>query len=333
MVIDDKMGLDVFTIGAGRLSARVLNFGATLMELSFAMAEGQRPVILNLGSPEAYLNNPSYLGVIAGRCANRIREGHCEIDGKSYQLDCNEKNITHLHGGSSGFSRQYWTLFNQSSDAVELHLHSVNGDQGYPGNVDATCRYEVVGDSGLRITLTASTDATTLINLAAHGYFNLLPGSSVLDHLIQVEAAHYTPVDANLIPTGEVAPVDGSCFDFRLATRIGQHRAESPLGFDHNLVLAAAPRPEPTLAATLTSPTGDLSMQIFTTEPGLQFYDGQKLTANSENKLYPFAGCCLEPQRYPDAIHHPNFASSILKPGEMYSQVTEYWFKDQTAAT
>ena len=330
---DDKMGIEIFSIGAGKLAARVLNFGATLMELSFAMPEGQRPVILNLGSPEAYLNNPGYLGVIAGRCANRIRGGHCEIDGKSYKLDRNEKDITHLHGGSGGFSRQYWALVNQSSDAVELRLRSADGDQGYPGNVDATCRYEVVGDTGFRVTLTATTDATTLVNLAAHGYFNLLPGSSVLDHSIQVEASHYTPVDANLIPTGQVASVDGSCFDFREATPIGQRRAESPIGFDHNLVLAAAPRPEPTLAATLTSPTRDLSMELFTTEPGLQFYDGQKLTANSESKLYRFAGCCLEPQRYPDAIHHPNFASSILKPGEVYKQVTEYWFKDKTAAT
>lgn len=327
-MINDKMSLEVFSISAGRLSARVLNFGATLMELSLAMPEGRRPVILSLGSPEAYLNNSSYFGVIAGRCANRIRNGHCEIDGKSYQLDRNEKEIIHLHGGSRGFSRQYWTLVSHSSNAVELRLQSADGDQGYPGNVDATCRYEVVGGSGFRITLTATTDATTLVNLAAHGYFNLLPGSSVLDHSIQVVASHYTPVDANLIPTGQVESVDGSCFDFREATPIGQRRAESPIGFDHNLVLAAAPRPEPTLAATLISPTGDLSMELFTTEPGLQFYDGQKLTTNSETKLYRFAGCCLEPQRYPDAIHHPDFASAILKPGEIYKQVTEYRFKD-----
>lgn len=322
-------GIEVFSIRAGRLSARIINLGATLMELTVAMAGGVRPVILTLESPEAYLNNPHFLGVIAGRCANRIRGGDCVIDGRAYQLDRNENGTTHLHGGAGGFSTRHWALASQSSSTVELNLHSPDGDQGYPGNVDAMCRYEVIPDAGLRITLTAKSDATTLLNLAAHAYFNLSPGTSVLDHSLQVRASHYTPVDADMIPDGQILPVDGSCFDFRKTPRLGARRSESPIGFDHNLVLAAAPRREQTLAATLFSPTGDLSMEIYTTEPGLQFYDGQKLSANSEqsgSRLHPFAGCCLEPQRYPDAVHHRNFASAILERGGTYCQVTEYRF-------
>ena len=334
-MIDNKGDIEVFSIHSGKLSARVLNLGATLIELTLAMPEGFRPVILSLGSPEAYLDNPHYLGVIAGRCANRIRGGDCVIDGTSYQLDCNENGKTHLHGGKGGFSTRRWTLASQTDSAVELSLHSPNGEQGYPGNVNVICRYEALPDSGLRITLTATTDAKTLVNLAAHAYFNLSPGSSVLDHSLQVQAHHYTPIDADLIPDGRIQPVDGSCFDFREAKRIGVRRAESTIGFDHNLVLAAAPRQEPKLAVTLISPTGDLSMEIHTTEPGLQFYDGQKLSGSSVHpapQLSPFAGCCLEPQRYPDAIHHPHFASSILYGGELYRQVTEYRFKNTAVA-
>jgi aldose 1-epimerase len=329
-MMDNKDDIKVFSIHSGKLSARVLNLGATLMELTLAMPEGLRPVILSLGSPEAYLDNPHYLGVIAGRCANRIRGGDCVIDGRSYQLDRNENGKTHLHGGKGGFSTRRWTLASQTDSAVELILHSLDGEQGYPGNVDVTCRYEALPDLGLRITLTATSDAKTLVNLAAHAYFNLSLGTSVLDHSLQVQAHHYTPIDADLIPDGRIQPVDGSCFDFLEATRIRARRSESAIGFDHNLVLAKAPRKEPKLAVTLISPSGDLSMDILTTEPSLQFYDGQKLSGSSNRlapQLSPFAGCCLEPQRYPDAVHHPHFASSILERGEVYKQVTEYWFK------
>lgn len=322
-------GIEVFTISAGRISAQVLNMGAALMELSVAKPEGPRPVILSLGNPQAYASNRNYLGVIAGRCANRIRGGECVIGGKAYQLDCNENAKTHLHGGSNGFSRKLWTMQRHAGNAVELRLHSPDGDQGYPGNMEATCLYEAFAEARLRITLSARADATTLANLAAHGYFNLSPGSSVLDHTLQVHATHYTPVDRDLIPDGRLLPVAGTCFDFTSPTRIGASRAESAIGYDHNLVLALAPRPEPQLAATLTSPASDLAMEIHTTEPGIQFYDGQKLSASpgdTGSGLHPFGGLCLEPQRFPDAIHHPGFATALLPAGSLYRQVTEYRF-------
>ena len=322
-------GIEAVSITNERISATILNMGAALMDLSINMPEGRRPVILRHKSPDAYAGNPHYLGVIAGRCANRIRDGGCEIDGRYYQLNRNENGVTHLHGGRLGFSRKLWTIIARTGTAVELGLHSSDGDQGYPGNLDATCVYEILASDCLRITLDAQSDATTLVNLAAHAYFNLKPGSSILDHTLQVNAAHYTPVDEFLIPVGQFLPVSGTCFDFTRPARIGARRNESPIGYDHNLVLAATPRKLVETVATLTSPTGDLEMELRTTEPGLQFYDGHKLgpdPGDHLSQLRPFEGCCLEPQRHPDAIHHPAFASALLRSGEIYRQVTEYRF-------
>jgi aldose 1-epimerase len=317
------------SISSGPLSAQVLAFGAALMRLSFAMPEGPRPVVLSLDGPRAYITNPHYLGVIAGRCANRIRGGDCVIGGRAYHLDRNENGETHLHGGKGGFSHQLWRIVRQTPTSIELRLHSPDGDQGYPGNMKVACRYDVLPGGRLRIALQATCDTTTLANLAPHAYFNLAPGSSILDHKLQILAAHYLPVDAQLIPDGRLLPVSGTCFDFTQPRRIGARRAESNLGYDHNFVLAPHPRQEPQLAAILTSPNGDLSLEIRTTEPGLQFYDGQKLSSEPEEKatqLRAFEGCCLEPQRFPDAIHHDHFASAILSANQTYRHVTEYSF-------
>jgi aldose 1-epimerase len=321
--------IETVSISSGPLTAHVLNFGAALMDLSIAMPEGQRSVILNLGNPNAYFTNPHYLGVIAGRCANRIRRGDCVIAGRTYQLDRNEGGENHLHGGSGGFSHQLWWVAQRSPTSVELRLHSPDGDQGYPGNMDASCLYETLPGARLRITLKASCDAATLANFAPHAYFNLSPGSSVLDHMLQMNAAHYLPVDSSLIPLGSIEAVSGTCFDFTQSKRIGERREESVIGYDHNFVLAHEPRREPRLAATLISPGNDLSMEISTTEPGLQFYDGHKLTSDvgvNTRKFMPFDGCCIEPQRFPDAIHNPHFASAILPVGQVYTHVTEYRF-------
>jgi aldose 1-epimerase len=319
-----------FAISGSGLSATVLALGAALYNLEVEMPGGPRQVILGLPSPEAYHHNPHYLGAIAGRCANRIRDGHCVIAGRTHQLDCNEAGITHLHGGSVGFSRRRWTLTARSATAVELELHSEDGDQGYPGNLVVTCRYEVLPPACLRLTLSALSDAPTLVNLAGHAYFSLEPGRSVLDHGLLIDADHYTPVDERLIPDGRILPVAGTCFDFTAMRRIGERRTLSPIGYDHNFVLSRERNQQPRRAAMLMSPSGDLAMEIWTTEPGLQFYDGQKLGSGPgepPGPLLPFAGCCLEPQRHPDAIHHEAFAQALLPAGEEYVQVTEYRFK------
>lgn len=330
---ESNVAIEVVTIAQGRLSATVLSLGASLMELAVEMPEGRRPVILSLGDPEAYRSNPHYLGVIAGRCANRIWGGECVIDGKRHQLDLNENGETHLHGGSAGFSRKLWQVTTRRETSVTLTLQSPDGDQGYPGTVTSTCRYDLLPDDRLRITLSATTDATTLVNLAAHAYFNLSPGTSVLDHGLTMPAHRYMPVDAKLIPDGLLLPVSGTGFDFTSPVRIGTQLAQTATGFDHNFVLADAPRPEPALVARLVSPNEDLALELWSTEPGLQFYDGAKLSGIAQHgPLRPFDGCCLEPQRFPDAIHHPHFASAILQAGERYQQVSEYRFLSPNAA-
>ena len=312
------------------LHASILTIGASLCDLTVDMPAGRRRVILRHASPQSYLGNPHYLGSIAGRCANRIRDGHCIIEDRAFQLDRNENGITHLHGGRLGFSRRSWLIASHSDHAVELTLHSEDGDQGYPGNAVVSCTYEILPGARLRLVLRATCDAATLMNLAGHAYFNLEPGTSILDHSLQIDAGHYTPVDQALVPNGRIVPVDGTSFDFLKSRRIGERRAQSPLGFDHNFVLAAAPRAEPQRAATLVSPGRDLSMNILTTEPGLQFYDGQKLSPDAdepESGHLPFAACCLEPQRHPDAVHHPNFVQALLKANQEYLQITEYHFE------
>lgn len=324
---DTSTAIEAVSLSEGRLSATVLTMGASLMHLTLEMPEGPRPVILSLHDPEAYRGNPHYLGVIAGRCANRIRAGECNIAGRVHQLDLNENGETHLHGGSKGFSRRQWTITERSSSRLMLVLHSPDGDQGYPGNLDCSCLYELLPDNRLRITLAAVADVATLVNLAAHAYFNLSLGSSILDHELQMQATHYTPVDDKLIPGGLLLPVGGTAYDFISPSRIGVQRRRTAAGFDHNFVLARAPRAEPAFAARLVAPQRDLALELWTTEPGLQFYDGAKLEGGAASQLLlPFAGCCLEPQRFPDAVHHPQFASALLEPGQTYSQVTEYRF-------
>lgn len=322
--------IEVVAIERGGLSAQVLSAGASLFDLSVKMGGGKRRVILQLPSIEDYRDNPNYLGVIAGRCANRIRAGQCRIGGREVQLDLNERGKTHLHGGSQGFSRRNWLVGTRTPDRVELSLVSPDGDMGYPGTVTARCRYEALDGLALRITLEAETDAETLVNLAAHGYFNLLPGSSVLDHRLEIAAEHYTPVDADLIPDGRIVPVAGTAFDFRTARAIGAGRQGSAQGYDHNFVLAREPSAAPRHAVELAAPDGSIATEIRTTEPGLQFYDGQMLgppPGDARGEMVRFGGLCLEPQRFPDAVHHGNFAQSLLRPGETYRQVTEYRFK------
>jgi aldose 1-epimerase len=322
--------IDTITLERGGLKVTVLSMGASLFDLSLDLPSGQRRVILQLPGPEDYRTNRHYLGVIAGRCANRIRGGDAVIGGRHFQLDRNEKGKTHLHGGTLGFSRRNWNVSRQDDASVELTLESPDGDMGYPGTVRAQCRYDILDGQRLRITLSAVSDADTLVNLAAHGYFNLEPGSSILDHHLKIAADAYTPVDHDLIPDGRIAPVDGTAFDFRSAKAIGSERSGSPQGYDHSFVWARAPRSGPVHAATLIAPDGSLAMEIHTTEPGLQFYDGQMLTpdpSDARGELRLFGACCLEPQRFPDAVHHPDFASSVLRAGETYRQVTEYRFR------
>jgi len=325
----DGTDVELHTIRAGRYQADILSYGATIADLTVPVAGDTRSVVLGLADLADYPAHAAYMGAVAGRCANRIAGGRFELEGRTHQLACNERGRTHLHGGALGFGRRVWRVDEVEADRVALSIASPNGEEGYPGTVRASCVYHLADAGILTITLTATTDAPTLVNLATHSYFNLGGGDTVLDHALTLAADRYTPVDADLIPTGEVAPVAGTRFDFRSPRRIGERRAQTDAGYDHNFAIAMAPSAEPRLAARLESPNRDLAMELWSTEPGLQFYDGQYLPPQQAlrgRSGLRFGGCCLEPQRFPNAINQPGFPSPVLRPGETYRQLTQYRF-------
>jgi aldose 1-epimerase len=314
----------VIRIGAGCITAGVISFGASLTELIVLGRDGPVNVVLGLDNLSAYRTHGAFFGAIAGRCANRIAGGRAHIGGRDHQLDLNENGRTHLHGGAEGFAVRDWTVERRSADCVLLSLVSPDGDQGYPGEVHASCLYRV--DPGrLVIELEARTDRETLVNLAAHAYFNLDGGGSALDHRLRIAAVAYTPVDADNIPTGEIRAVADSRFDFRRLRPVCRE------GYDHNFVLARQAREAPAFAARLEAACSGIAMDVLTTEPGLQFYDGGNLPVRE--RLHGgvqgvrHGGLCLEPQRFPDAVNHPGFADAVLRPGETYRQITEYRFE------
>lgn len=323
--LDDGTEVYECRIAAGDLEASIITYGASVRQLRFA----GRDMVLGLNSLDDYLKHASHMGAIAGRCANRIAGGACDIDGSSVQLTCNEGD-NHLHGGARGFGKRVWSLEQHDKRSVLLKYVSEAGEEGYPGRVEVLCRYTLTGSGALRIKLTATTDAPTLVNLAHHSYFNLGDGADVLDHSVEIAADRYLPVDGQSIPTGEIRKVDWTPYDFREGRRIRRKASETDVIFDHNFCLADAPREEPEFAAGVDAPGEGVRMEVWTTEPGIQFYDGFKLNVpvdGLEGRRYgAHAGFCLEPQRWPDSINHASFAGALLKPGEAYTQVTEYRF-------
>jgi aldose 1-epimerase len=319
--------------------ARVIDWGATLRDLVVPSPGGGRQrVVLGLADLADYRQHASHMGAIAGRYANRIAGGCFTLDGREYRLPLNQDGRHSLHGGGQGFGKRPWTVVHHDATSVTLALVAPDGDAGYPGTLNLWCRYSLVGDAALRIELSATTDAPTVINLAHHSYFRLDDGPNILDHELEVRANLTTPVDADLIPDGSLAHVAGTPFDFRRPRPI---RFANPDGsrfwYDHNYVLRRDRR-EPSVAAglelahaaTLRSPRSGLAMQLWTTEPALQVYDGFKLNtavAGLDGKPYGAnAGIALEPQHVPDSPNLPHFPSTVLRPGEVYRQVSEYRF-------
>jgi aldose 1-epimerase len=301
-------------IAGGGLQAEILSFGATLRTLAF---DGQ-PVVLSLPALSDYNAGRAYFGAIAGRFANRIAEGRFTLDGTSYQLPCNEAGRTHLHGGQRGFSHRNWQVRGVDPATVMLAYEAADGEEGYPGALSVTCTYAIRPDATLDISLTATSSRPTIINLAAHSYFNLDGGGSIVDHQLEIPADRYLPVDADKIPTGEQAAVAGTPFDFRKQRRIGEHP------YDHAFVLSRPADGEPRPVARLCGARSGITLEIASTEPALQFYDGHMLGIGGYG---PRDGLCLEPQRYPDAPNHPGFPGAVLRPGETYRQLTRYRFR------
>jgi aldose 1-epimerase len=319
----------VITVGAEPGPVlRVSPLGARVVSLTVPVGEERREVTCGV-EDEAFRRTPHFLGATVGRYANRIARGDLPVEGDRHQLATQETGHT-LHGGPDGFDQRTWEVLETSADHVVLALDSPDGDQGFPGRVRATVRYDVRPD-GLVVTLGATTDAATYVCLTNHTYFSLgAPGDGdVRDHRLQVLADRFLPVDADLIPTGEVADVVGTPFDLRTLTRLGDVVADDHPqlvdGLDHNYVLDGD-----ATQVRLVSPTGDLTLELTTDQPGVQVYTGQGLeevVVPGARPDYPaFAGIALEPQVFPDSPHHPEWPSGLLRPGEEYRHVTTWRF-------
>jgi len=310
------------TLRGGGLTANLLDYGAVLQDLRLS---GHAPTLV-LGFPafDNYLTKSPYFGALAGRCANRIRDGHVQIDGQTYQLDRNFLGKHMLHGGAASMGKSIWRFSDVTQNAATLSIQVPDGHMGFPGNLDVTIRVSLPGNGILDMNMQATTDAPTLCNLAHHSYFTLSDEPTILDHQLQINAEHYLPVDAELIPTGQIAPVAGTRFDFTHAAPVGQAKL-----VDHNYCLSTD-RTALRKVARLSSAQSAVSMDISTTEAGLQVYDGAKISVDAPGldgqMMGAFAGIALEPQSWPDANHHPGFPQSILRPGETYHQHSQFRF-------
>jgi len=323
----DGTAIERVRLAGSGLGLSILSYGAAIQDIVVETPVGPRSVTLGLTTLEDYVRYSPHMGAVAGRFANRIRGGRFSLDGIAYQLTRNEKGRNHLHGGKLGFGKRPWSIDALTETSVRLRLVSAAGDEGYPGRVEAACTYRISAPLQLSIALTAITDAPTIINLAGHSYFNLAGGGDGRDHVLQILADRYLPVDADQIPTGEIRAVDGTTYDFRAPRPV---RRMPLTRYDHTFVSTMAATAEPRRMARLMAPDSSLALEVWSTEPGVQFYDGGNIAvpvAGTGGQTYaPFSGLCLEPQRFPDSPNHPGFTNVVLRPGETYRQVTEYRF-------
>jgi aldose 1-epimerase len=324
-LLEDGRSVEAINLGEpGGLNVEVLTYGAILRRLSFPVRGVRRDLILFFDRLEHYERDRAYVGPIVGRFGNRIARGQFTLDGKTHQVTTNE-GANHLHGGALGFGKQVWRVLDVTNDhRVLLGLLSPAGEEGYPGNVEASIELLVSHDT-LSIRLGARSDAPTPINLTYHPYFNVTGDirAPATDMRLRIPADHYLPVGPGLIPTGEIAPVSGTTFDFRLSRRLAPPPPDSlPQlelggGYDQCWVLS----PDADCSCALSSPNRACTLRMRGSGPGLQFYNGQFLA-----RTHPLLGngVILEPQGLPDAPNHPAFPNSILRPGESYRATIEY---------
>jgi aldose 1-epimerase len=337
--LDDGTPIREVTLrSAAGAAMKVMEWGAVVRDLVVPAPSGPQRVVLGFHDLDSYVRYSPHFGAIAGRFANRIGSGRFLLDGEIVQLPLNQDGRHSLHGGGNGFGKRPWTILYHDASAVTLGLISPDGDHGYPGALTVTCRYALMEPATLRVELTATTDAPTIVNLAQHSYFNLDGSADILDHDLEVRANLITPVDGDLIPDGSLAHVRGTPFDFRRSRPIRLANADGTRHwYDHNFMLrrdrceaSAAGGPEIAHAATLRSSNSGLGMEVWTSEPALQVYDGFKTNTpvpGLNGKPYgPSAGICLEPQHVPDSPNLPHFPTTVLRPGGVYRQVTEYRF-------
>lgn len=316
------------------MQVRILNYGGTVTNILVPDKNKMMgDVVLGFDSLAGYLQagNP-YFGCLVGRYGNRIAKGKFSIDGQTYQLTLNNNGNT-LHGGVQGLNKVIWKATKQAGDSsLLLTYNSKDGDQGFPGNLSVEVVYTLTADNALQISYAATTDKATPVNLTNHCYFNLSAGkeNTILNHEVMIQADRYTAVDTLLIPTGQLPAVKGTPFDFTVAKAIGKEISAVKGGYDHNWVLSRKENGLEKIATAYDAGSGRL-MEVFTTEPGLQFYTGNfldgTLKGTKGNATYPqHAAFCMETQHFPDGPNQPSFPNTILKPGEKYSSVTRYQF-------
>lgn len=319
---------------------KIINYGATVVSLTAPDRSGKyADVVLGYDSLDGYVNGSSYFGAIVGRYANRIAKGKFNLNGKSYQLSVNEGE-NQLHGGKIGFNKVLWaaeTLKSKLGPAVKLTYVSPNGDQGYPGKVTLHVTYTLTNNNELKINYEGTTDKTTILNPSHHSYFNLTGNFSntILNHQLNINADSYTPIDKEFIPTGKIDKVENTPLDFRKPAAIGERindnfeQLKIARGYDFNWVLNNY-NGKVREVADAYEPTTGRYMQVFTDQPGLQFYSGNFLdgkTIGKNGAAYQFrTGFCLEAQHYPDSPNEPKWYSVVLKPGQVYRQTTIYKF-------
>lgn len=306
-----------FELQGGGLRAHILTWGGVLQDLYL---EGvPYSLVLGFADLASYLNSKAYIGGNVGRFANRIAKGRATIAGQTYQFDRNFLGKHLLHGGSLGADRQIWTVMARSESSLSLQLCLADGEMGFPGELTVVLHYRLLAAASLEVEFIATTTAPTLCNFAHHSYFNLDGGGHIQNHQLQIKADYYLPIDAEAIPTGEIAKVEKTVFDFRELKPIHWQQSQ----YDHNFCTAQSPQTLRSVAY-LQGQSG-VNMALATTEPGLQFYDGLYL----DSGYAPHAGLALEPQAWPDAPNHAHFPSAELWPGQVYRQVTRYRFSRQ----
>lgn len=338
----DGKGIDLITLrNQSGIEIRVVSYGGTILSLKSPDRTGaQDDIVLGFDAVPTYFEKSPYFGCLIGRYCNRIAKGKFSLDGHAYTLATNN-GPNHLHGGNKGWDKVVWKPepFNDTRGAgVKLSYTSVDGEEGYPGTVKADVTYTLTDSNELVVDYHATTDKPTIINLTQHSYFNLAgaKAADILGHELTINADRYTPVDATLIPTGELAPVDGTPFDFRTSTKIGarindaNEQLTRGLGYDHNYVVKRDSGTGLVLAARVVEPQTGRTMEIATTEPGIQFYSGNfldgTLTGKGRRVYGHRSGFCLETQHYPDSPNHPSFPSTTLRPGDEYRSKTVFKF-------
>jgi len=338
--LPDGAAVDIYTLKDGKIEVEIMTYGGNIISLKVPDRNGKvDDVVLGFDSPAGYYENnhaknASFFGPIVGRYANRIAHAKFSIDGKEYTLPKNDGDNT-LHSGPNGFHNQMWTG-KIISDGVELSYLSKDGEVGFPGNLSVSVRYSLKGND-LKIEYSATTDKPTVLNLTNHAYFNLSGQGSgtILEHQLMLDASRFTPVDSSLIPTGELKSVVGTPLDFLHPHAIGERiNADDPQirlghGYDHNFVIDGGGK-DLTKAAEVFDPATGRSLEVLTSEPGVQFYTSNFLDGSIKGKkgiAYPRnAALCLETQHFPDSPNHPEFPSTLLRPGGKFHSITIYRF-------